>query len=118
MVNKLKKKLDNVFAKYYKRNAPKNHLGQMQCYINKTWHYKLELCHYMDRGFQCTRWDEENCKLCSLVENRFEPNHKAKFRKALVEDIGEERVIALEERSLGTCKVNEEILLNLINKYT
>lgn len=108
-VGKLRKKLDLLFGKHIKKMSVK-------CFTcNKR---AIECGHFMKRGNDATRWDEDNCRpQCWECNYPLEGNPDV-FRKNLIAEIGEYRVAEVERKA----KLDEKFLAcdlqELINKFS
>lgn len=96
----MEEKLDTIFSLFI-RLRYSDHQGYVSCYTcTKRLHWTQAQCgHYIPRGNHAVRWDEQNarpqCKDC----NEFNSGRNDIFREELIEDLGEEVVLALEERA-------------------
>lgn len=118
-LGKLIKELDILIGKYMKLTAPRDDMGRIQCFINKTWHYpdNIEVCHFIQRDKMCTRFHPDNLRLGSKTTNRFEEDHIEKFKEMLISDIGLERVENLYNLASDRCTPNRISLNKDIELY-
>lgn len=102
-------KLDAVFSLFI-RLTYSDHAGYASCYTcAKRLHWtQLQCGHYLSRGNHAVRWDKDNarpqCKDC----NEFNSGRQDVFRENLIDDLGEEEVLELEERAKGRTPTLEE----------
>jgi hypothetical protein len=104
-VSKLKKELDKLLRQVLLKVSKKNSKGYYQCPLNNTWHlpHNMDVCHYIDRQWLGTRWDLENCILCSRYSNQIESQevkegHKSLHHKKFEQLLGKEKIEELEKR--------------------
>lgn len=106
---KLRKKLDDVFSKYIRGLSRK-------CF---TCGLPASQCgHFMKRGNDATRWDENNARpQCWNCNVQLEGNVDV-FRKRLIDEIGLEEVAAIEVMARDVRKFSAPELQELIDKYS
>lgn len=105
---KLRKKLDEVFSKYIRKKYPK-------CF---TCNHKGDQCsHFQRRGNDATRWDEDNCRNACWECNVLKEGNLTEFRKRLVAEIGEYRVIEVERKARLDVKFSLSDLQEMIENY-
>ena len=66
-------------------------------------HEEVDVCHYIDRGHMSTRWDDDNCVLCSRRSNRVDANlysetSRSKHHEDFEKFLGENTVNDLKRR--------------------
>lgn len=117
----LKRKFDRVFSEYIRRKGA--------VLIDKLWYNKCITCgcmweisgldagHFIGRQFTAVRWNEDNCRPQCRSCNRFEEGNKDKFRAALVNELGEQKVLLLESMKKRRKYSRPELLL-LFKEYT
>lgn len=67
-------KLDTAFRKYLLNKAVKDIYGNYYCPLLNKWvpENQIQVCHYFPRAYRGTRYDEDNCILCSKETNEGE----------------------------------------------
>jgi len=107
----------SVYVRNYRQIAP----GYCKCVTcGKIMPWKQMQCgHYISRRVYATRFDLDNMRPQCAGCNGFRDGEHTKFRFALVEEIGEEKVKALEARALisGDRHIPREWLIEEIIKY-
>ena len=82
-------------------------------------HDSVDVCHYIDRGNMSTRWDDENCVLCSRFSNRVDSNvpsttsrskHHEDFERYLGEDTVE-RLKIDSKNVVNLCRTDYVVIL-------
>lgn len=79
---------------------------------------KMQCGHFFTRHHLATRWDEDNCNSECSICNCNDVHHLEGYRKHLIEKIGLERFMALDERHKeeGSLPTEEEYRI-LISGY-
>src|SRR5688572_33216859 len=91
------KELDGLFSEWLRRgNADSN--GKCECYIcgYKARWQEMQAGHFMDRMYMVSRFDVSNVYVVCEQCNCFDPDHKDKFRAAIIQKRGEDVVTVLE----------------------
>lgn len=88
-------KLDDEFREAMHRIYMKDGWGT--CYTCGKITSKLDVGHFIGRGWYSNRWDFENCRMQCRDCNRFQEGLKGVFKKKLEQEYGEMR-IALKEK--------------------
>ena len=107
-------------ASLYVRQKDANDDGLVECYTcpNTNHWKKLQNGHWIVRQYKYTRWDEDNmrvqCYACNFLFN----GRPHIFRENLVNELGEERVKALETRAKPLFKEKDEWIENQIKVYS
>lgn len=104
------KRADRWFSIYIR-----NKYGGRGCYTCGAVHRQMQCGHYISRGNHRIRWEEDNarpqCALCNL----FRGGSVEDFRTRLVDEIGEERIEALN--SIRTEKIPTEEIERLAKHW-
>ena len=93
----LKKKLDEVFSQYI-RLKHSDSRGYCKCISCGKYHFwkDIQNGHYMSRRYLSTRFSEDNCRPQCVACNIFNQGNAQMYRRALIEEIGEDRVNQVE----------------------
>lgn len=93
----LTKKLDAVFSQYI-RLKHSDHNGMCHCISCGKVHFwkDIQCGHYMSRRHLATRWHADNCRPQCVACNIFNQGSAQMYRRALVKEIGEQRVDLVE----------------------
>jgi len=104
-ISVLKKELDILLRRVLLHKATKNSKGQIKCPLTQRFYHptQLDVCHYIDRKWLGTRWDLDNCVLCSSYSNRFEssmkePDYRSVHHKKFSDVLGAEKISELENK--------------------
>lgn len=98
--SKLRDKLDAIFSKYIRlKYSDKN--GYCRCIsCGKVFFWKeIQNGHYMSRRYMSTRFSEDNCRPQCVACNIFNQGNIQMYRRALIKQIGEQRVDLIEVRA-------------------
>lgn len=98
--SKLRDKLDAIFSKYIRlKYSDKN--GYCRCIsCGKVFFWKeIQNGHYMSRRYMSTRFSEDNCRPQCVACNIFNQGNIQMYRRALIKQIGEQRVNLIEVRA-------------------
>lgn len=116
------KKADELFSEMVRREDAHNgyaYEGFINCPICRKdvpWR-QSDAAHVFDRDNMATRFDELNvwatCREC----NRFDPDHRTRFREAIKKIIGECEFECLEERSHSMVKFTRYEIQSMINGF-
>lgn len=113
------KSLDLIHAKVVKlRNATPRGVICVVC--NNYFDIKvINLGHYIKRGVFGLRWDDDNCHPQCPRCNEYHNINSDPYREALIEKIGEDKVLFLEKGSHPppTPKQKEDLLQQLKKEY-
>lgn len=104
----LRRKLDSVISKAIRSTS-------RTCFTCGG--YGDQAGHYIRRGVDATRFDEDNIRLQCFSCNVEKFGNLEVFRKRLIEEIGLFRVKEVERKSRLTVKFSNEELQNLIQQY-
>lgn len=98
--SKLRDKLDAVFSKYIRLKYSDDR-GNCRCIsCGKVFFWKEIQCgHYMSRRYMSTRFSEDNCRPQCVACNIFNQGNIQMYRRALIKQIGEQRVDLTEVRA-------------------
>ena len=77
---------------------------------------KLQCGHYLSRYYKAARWDEDNARPQCLMCNMWKRGDPVVFRAKLLEEIGEQRVLAVEAKRHQTIKLTRDFLLSKIEE--
>lgn len=96
-VSTLINELDDVFSEWLRRyNADEN--GKCECFIcgYKARWQDMQAAHFIDRIYMNCRFDPKNVYVCCEQCNCYDPDHKDKFKAAIIAKHGEDVVAILE----------------------
>lgn len=115
---KLKKELDAVFSKYIRNYfADDNSIVECYtCYVKKPIK-EMHNGHFISRRHLSTRWHEDNCRPQCPRCNLFAQGETLKFYRRLTAEIGEEKVVELEQKSNTLQKFSKIELQEMIGHY-
>ena len=113
----LKAKLDKVFSEYIRKRDTNN--GVFRCIsCGKLLPYEQADCgHYINRKHMATRFDEMNCNAQCRSCNRFDEGNMQGYRRGLVAEYGEQKVLILESKKNTTRKYSDFEYEVLIKHY-
>lgn len=97
---KLRDKLDSVFSKYIRLKFS-DARGNCRCIsCGNVFYWKdIQNGHYMSRRYMSTRFSEDNCRPQCISCNIFNQGNIQMYRRALIKQIGEQRVDLIEVRA-------------------
>jgi len=75
---------------------------------------KLHCGHYLSRFYKAARWDFDNARPQSMMDNMWKRGDPITFRQNLVKEIGLERVEAVEAKRHESTKLTTTYLKELI----
>lgn len=107
--SKLRDELDKVFSQYIRLKYSDEN-GYCRCISCGKIHFwkDIQCGHYMSRRYMSTRWSEDNVRPQCVACNIFNQGNIQMFRRALIKEIGEQRVDLIEARARQeTCKYSE-----------
>lgn len=107
--SKLRDELDKVFSQYIRLKYSDEN-GYCRCISCGKIHFwkDIQCGHYMSRRYMSTRWSEDNTRPQCVSCNIFNQGNIQMFRRALIKEIGEQRVDLIEARARQeTCKYSE-----------
>lgn len=116
--SKLIKEADTQ-ASLYVRQCNANSEGLVKCYTcpHVTHWKKIHNGHYCPRGLKSVRWDEDNmrpqCMFCNL--RRY--GNSFIYRENLINEIGDERVKALESRAKLLFRESDEQIIGIAKSF-
>lgn len=115
-ISKLIKTADALFSRKV-RHLDKNYqiYGCFTCgvaYPPK----KLHCGHYLSRYYKSARWNFDNARPQCMMCNLWKRGDPITFRKNLIEEIGEERVLAVEALRNAPLKLSREFLESKIQE--
>lgn len=117
-IKDLKKELDSLVRKNLLHKAKKTKRGYIKCPLTNKYLLPeyLDVCHYIDRKWLGTRWDLDNCVLCSRSSNQYESQLKSEGFKSLHHErfelyLGKEKIAELESKKNKTFSLLELIEL-------
>ena len=113
----LKAKLDKVFSEYIRKRDTRN--GVFKCIsCGRILPYEQADCgHYINRKHMATRFDEMNCNAQCRSCNRFDEGNMQGYRRGLVAEYGEQKVLILESKKNTTRKYSDFEYEVLIKHY-
>ena len=113
----LKAKLDKVFSEYIRKRDTRN--GVFKCIsCGRIIPYEQADCgHYINRKHMATRFDEMNCNAQCRSCNRFDEGNMQGYRRGLVAEYGEQKVLILESKKNTTRKYSDFEYEVLIKHY-
>lgn len=109
--------LDQVFSRYIRlKYADKD--GYVTCFISGTRHHWKEIDngHFIPRSNMFLRFDERNCRPCSITENRYKDGNIPGYAKKLEEETPGIVDILMEESHV-VCKWSRAELNAMIVDY-
>lgn len=110
---KLADKLTSLFVRAKYRDSD----GLVSCYTCTYRGAIIHCGHYISRTYKYTRWDLDNlrpqCFMCNVIKK----GCAHLFRENLVNEIGEERVKAIEAKAKLIFKEKDDFILAIIAKY-
>lgn len=115
--SKLMKIADSLMSSYVRQFYAKD--GRVKCFTCDHWGEikKMQNGHWIVRQYKQTRWDLDNtrpqCYACNFLFN----GRPHIFRANLVNEIGETRVLQLEDRAKEPFKANIEIAQLHIERF-
>lgn len=71
---------------------------------------KLHCGHYLSRYYKAARWDFDNARPQSMMDNMWKRGDPITFRRKLVAEIGLQRVEAVEAKREAAIKLSREFL--------
>ena len=77
---------------------------------------KLHCGHYLSRFYKAARWDFDNARPQSMMDNLWKRGDPITFRQNLIKEIGEKRVLAVEAKRNVSFKLTREFLNHLIEE--
>lgn len=75
---------------------------------------RVQCGHYLSRFYKAARWHKDNARTQCWMCNIYKKGDAVGFRMRLVSEIGEARVLAVEELRNAPIKLTREYLTNLI----
>jgi hypothetical protein len=109
--------LDHIFSRYIRlKYADKD--GYVTCFISGTRHHWKEIDngHFISRANMFLRFDERNCRPCSITENRYKDGNIPGYAKKLEEETPGIVDILMEEAHV-VCKWSRAELNAMIVDY-
>ena len=104
-IKDLKKELDSLVRKTLIHTANKTSKGYIKCPLTNKYLLPeyMDVCHYIDRKWLGTRWDLNNCFLCSRNSNQYESQLKSEGFKSVHHEkfeayLGKEKIAELENK--------------------
>lgn len=118
MDKKLVSKLDSIFSHYIRlRDVMPN--GMCRCI--SCGHIlpfsQMDCGHYMSRGNNATRWNEDNCNAECITCNRSDTNHLKGYKRNLIKKIGRAKVDELRVLAHSIKKYSDADLKEMIAHY-
>ena len=97
-IQKLKKKLDSIFSRWVRFSAADSR-GMVKCFTCDYIEFvkKLQNGHYVPRQHVMTRFLPDNCRPQCFICNMRYGGRPQEFRERLIEELGEERVVEVEQ---------------------
>lgn len=117
-IPKLKKKLDAIFSRYIRLFYSKD--GYVACYTcgHKNEVKKMQNGHYIVRQYMATRYDENNCRPQCYACNMLYGGRAVTFRENLIKEIGEDKVLEMEQQRHQVFKKDHAWYEDKIKHYT
>ncbi|MBT9167849.1 MAG: hypothetical protein DDT19_01192 [Syntrophomonadaceae bacterium] len=117
-ISKLIKTADALFSAKARRIGAWEQDGELwnKCYTSgyKAPIRKLHCGHYLSRYYKSARWDFDNARPQSMMDNMWKRGDPVRFRENLIREIGEARVLAVERKRGVSLKLTREYLTDLI----
>ena len=119
-ISKLIKACDKQFSLNVRQNAYPKDKDIKFCYTcNHPNHWKKMHCgHFLSRYYKSARWDKDNARIQCMMCNLWKRGDPIAFRQNLLEEIGEKRVQAVEQKRYLTIKLSREYLTDLLTSLT
>lgn len=123
-ISKLIKQADALFSKQVRMRGAWKPEGSDEwwnrCYTSgyEAPIKKLHCGHYLSRFYKSARWDFDNARPQSMMDNMWKRGDPIVFRQNLIEEIGEERVLAVEAKRHEMVKLTRDYLENLIKELS
>jgi hypothetical protein len=118
--SEIEKKLDSAFSQWIRLLAASGN-GLCTCVTCGSMHHWKELDngHYISRALRWTRWETMNCEPQCKKCNRYLDGQKHVFRRALVDQFGEETIARMEREATqwGEKKIAKELMLEKLDYY-
>jgi len=116
--SQLIKELDDIFSLYVRLNEADAY-GTVTCFVTgeRVYYRDADAAHFIDRAHMATRWDTENVHACTQETNRYDPDHKKKYRLAMVRKYGAGTVESLEVHSRSLMKRTAHELTETIETF-
>ena len=111
------KKLDAIFSKYIRLKNSNN--GQCECYTcGKLMDWtEAQNGHFYTRGRYSTRWDESNVRCQCVGCNVFLHGNYINYTRNMVNEIGMDKLVELEVKSLRPMKIATCELQDMVDYY-
>lgn len=122
-VSKLIKEADKLFSLLVRANGADSE-GINTCYTCKKRYpiKKLQCGHFLSRYYKAARWDFDNARPQCMMCNMWKKGDPINYRINLIQEIGEERVKAVEAKRAFLPKMTlehvQEIVAQLSSKST
>lgn len=117
-ISKLIKEADSVFSKQVRMKGAWLKDGEWwnRCYTSgyEAPVKKLQCGHYLSRYYKAARWDFDNARPQSMMANMWMRGDPIVFRRNLIAEIGEARVLAVEKLRDAPIKLSREYLVEKI----
>lgn len=113
-ISKLIKKADSLFSIQVRNRMASGDINM--CYTCRNFFpiKSLHAGHYLSRRFKVARWNEDNARPQCFACNIMRKGDPIKFRNNLIQEIGAERVEAVEALRDAPIKLTREYLEELI----
>lgn len=105
--SKLIKKADKLYSLYV-RNSNRSEDGNVKCFTCNYVGRIIHCGHYVTRVIQYTRWDLDNLRPQCFYCNMRKKGNSHVYRRRLVKEIGEARVLVVESLAEGLFKEKDE----------
>lgn len=116
-ITKLIKEADKILSDQVRQlGADKD--GIQTCYtcgFRAQWK-KLHCSHYLSRYYKAARWHRDNVRPACFMCNVWKKGDLVVYRRNLINEIGEARVLAVEALRDAPLKLSREYLLSLIQE--
>ena len=100
------------------RQLGANNEGIQTCYTcgHKNHWKKLHCSHYLSRYYKAARWNRDNVRPACFICNIYKKGDLVVFRRNLISEIGEARVLHVEKLRDAPIKLTREFLLSKIEE--
>ena len=113
-ISKLMREADKLFSLLVRKKGLQGDLQTcFTCGHVSHWK-KLHAGHYLSRYYKAARWNRDNVRPQCFVCNIYKKGDVIMFRRNLIKEIGEARVLAVEALRDAPIKLTREYLENLL----
>lgn len=122
------KKLADYWLRQFLLFTAEKRNGKIYCPIKKQWYSedKIQVAHFCDRAFMCTRYSLDNCHLISESSNSwdaqipkegYKSKHHYEYEVWLKEKIGEKKFEENLQKSKEFCTFAKEDYIEIIKQF-